>query len=71
MLNESVDTVKKSKYKQGELINNLNELAEQDFIYFMGKVLNKGWFQNWQIHWAYEYIKRGSIFKADRMEGDI
>lgn len=54
------------KYEKGELITSLDELMEQDFIFWCGKVYHKGWVQSWQIRMVNEQMKRGNIFKAKR-----
>ena len=56
------------KYIKGEQIKSLDELMKQEFIYFGGKVVNVGWFQNWQIVMANLYIKYGHIFEAINLE---
>lgn len=60
----------KRLYQKGEKITSLDELMKQEFIYLNDKILNKGWFQNWQMHWAEIWIKRGHITKAIKIEGD-
>ena len=58
----------KNKYIKGEPIKtSLDELMKQEFIYFGGKVVNVGWFQNWQIVMANLYIKYGHIFEAIKL----
>lgn len=57
-----------NKYIKGEQIKSLDELMKQEFIYDCGKVVNVGWFQNWQICMANLYIKYGYIFEAINLE---
>lgn len=57
-----------SKYIKGEPIKSLDELVKQEFVYFGGKVVNIGWFQNWQIGMADLYIKYGYIYEAINLE---
>jgi len=52
------------KYKKGALINSLEELMQQDFIYFYDKVYHKGWFRGWQIGWVKSQIKYKCFRKA-------
>ena len=52
------------KYNQGEKITSLGELMKQDFVYFNHKIVNYGWFQNWQIGWTKRVISLGFVHKA-------
>ena len=53
-----------SKYKKGEVIGSLDELMNEDVIWYYNKILNIGFFQNWQIRFALTQIKYGRIFKT-------
>lgn len=57
------------KYKKGEQIETLNELMDQELIYMGKQILSRGWFGNWQMHLACQYIKRGYLYKAIKKEG--
>lgn len=57
-----------SKYIKGEPITSLDELMKQEFVYFGGKVVNVGWFQNWQIGWTNRYLKYYGVFEAINLQ---
>jgi len=57
-----------SKYIKGEPITSLDELMKQEFVYFGGKVVNVGWFQNWQIGMVNRYLKYNGVFEAINLE---
>ena len=52
------------KYRKGEAINSLDELACQRFVYFHDKITSAGWFLSWQIRWTKWQIDSGKLFKA-------
>jgi aminopeptidase C len=54
----------KRKYRKGEKITSLDELAKQEFIYFWDKITHAGWFMSWQFRLADRYIKRGVLYYA-------
>lgn len=60
----------KRKYRKGEKILSLDELAKQEFIYFFDKITHCGWFMSWQFRLAAIYIERGWIYYAIKNEGD-
>lgn len=60
----------KKRYRPGPKIHSLNELMEQDFVYWVDKIEPKAWFQNWQIHMAQYVIERGSIRQAIKIESE-
>ena len=53
-----------SKYVKGERIKSLDELMQQDLIYFHERVCNIGWFQNWQLRFTRACMDRGCVYKA-------
>ena len=55
-------------YKPGEAIADMNELANQDFVFFMSKIYHKGWFGSWSFSWINTQIKRGNLKKAIKIE---
>jgi len=55
-------------YKQGKVITNLNEIAGEEFIYFLHKIYHKGWFGSWQLQWVITQIERGTLRKAIKIE---
>lgn len=42
----------KRKYRRGEAITSLDELAKQEFVYFFDKITHRGWFMSWQFSLA-------------------
>ena len=58
----------KSKYTKGDYIKSLDELMVQDFIYHRGKIVNFGWFQNWQMLMAKRMIDGGYLNLAVKKE---
>lgn len=52
------------KYKQGKVIENLNELGEQTFIIVDGKTYHKGWWQSWQLRMLLYLLKDKRIYAA-------
>ena len=58
----------KRKYRKGEKITSLDELAKQEFIYFFDKITHAGWFMSWQFRLADKYIKRGLLYYAEKIE---
>lgn len=58
----------KRKYRKGEPITSLDELAKQDFIYFCDKITHHGWFKSWQFSLAERYIQRRMLFYAVKNE---
>lgn len=60
----------KRKYRPGPKIHSLNELMEQDFVYWWDKITPKGWFQRWQLCMAQKAIDRGSIRLALKTDNE-
>jgi len=60
----------KRKYERGEPITSLDELAEQDFVYWHDKVTPRGWFMSWQLKMTCDALKRGVIYKALKIKED-
>lgn len=54
----------KDKYRKGEKITSLDELAKQEFIYFRDYITHRGWFTNWQFTLVNSYIERGFLYYA-------
>ena len=59
----------KRKYRKGEKITSLDELAKQEFVYFCHKITHHGWFKSWQFRLAESYIRRGMVYYAVKIEG--
>lgn len=60
----------KKKYRKGAKIQSLDDLARQEFIYFFDKITHAGWFCSWQFRLAAQYIARGCLYFAERIEND-
>jgi hypothetical protein len=60
----------KRKYRKGEKITLLDELAKQNFIYFHDKITHSGWACAWQISLAKRYIDNGWLFYAERSDNE-
>lgn len=60
--------MQRSKYKPGERIKSLQEMMNQDIIFVRGKPVNKGFFQNWSLHYAEQQINFGLVFEAIKTE---
>jgi hypothetical protein len=60
----------KRKYKPGEVISSLDELASQEFIYIRHKIYHRGWWQSLQFHFVKRHMDAGFIRKAERVVED-
>ena len=60
----------KKKYRKGYRIRILNELVEQEFIFFNNKITHRGWFESWPIRTAKEMIEHGCIRAAIKIESE-
>ena len=54
----------KRKYERGERIESIQEFSEQEFIWWMGKVYNRGFAFSWQLMWILNRIKTGDFYKV-------
>ena len=61
---------KKRKFCKGDLIQTVDELLEQEFVYWGDKLYNRGWFMSWQLRMTMAALKRGSIYHAIRKDDD-
>lgn len=68
--NISTHRPSRRKYRPGPKITSLNELMEQDFVYWGNKITPKGWFQNWQLHMANMVVRAGYIRQAIKIESE-
>jgi hypothetical protein len=57
----------KRKYKKGKQIASLDELSQQEFVYFFDKITHRGWFMSWQFRMAKGFIDRGLLFAAEKV----
>lgn len=58
----------KRKYKPGGVICSLDELLCQDFIFLNGKILHRGFFLSWSIHFILDSLGNGRLRYAVREE---
>lgn len=58
----------KRLYKKGKAITSLDELAKQKYIYCFDKITHIGWALSWQVRLAKEYIERGVLYYAEKVE---
>lgn len=70
MANELKQMSSKSKYRPGEVILSLDELAAQEFVYIHHKVYHRGWWQSLQFSFVKRKMDAGCIRKADRRVED-
>jgi len=60
---------KKRKFILGRPIVSLDELMNQEFIYWRGfKLTHVGWFSSWPIRLCQQYISKGYLWKAAEVE---
>ncbi len=60
----------RTKYIKGGKICSLDELLQQDQVYFYDKVTHRSWFENWQIGWAKAHIDFGHLHFAIRKKDE-
>lgn len=65
---ETVQTAQTQKYKPGQYIVSLDHLMEQKQIFFMGKLVNRSWFLDWQLWYANLELSKLDIREAVKME---
>lgn len=59
------------KYEKGPPITSLDELVQQEFVYWHDKITSKGWFMSWQLRMTSMALRTGNvIFKAIKKEED-
>ncbi len=57
-----------SKYKQRTQISCLEDLLRQEYVSHHGKVLHRGWFMSWQIQYAINQIRLGTIYHVEKID---
>ena len=57
---------KKRKYRKGDPVTSVNELLDQEFVYWHDKIYAKGWYLSWPLRMAHKAVERGEIYKAVR-----
>lgn len=65
---KNVQTAQTQKYKPGQYIVSLDHLMEQERTFFMGKLVNRSWFVNWQLLYANLELSKLDIREAVKME---
>ena len=60
----------KRKYRIGDRITSMDQLANQQFVYCRGKILHNGWFMSWQFRMAKNAVDRGCVFAAIKNDED-
>jgi hypothetical protein len=60
----------KRKYRPGEVIVSLDELAKQEFVYIHHKIYHWGWWQSLQFRFIKSKLEAGCIRKAERVVED-
>lgn len=58
--------MRRAKWKRGDKITSLDELAEQRFIYEGDnpRPYHQGWFMVWRLSYARRQVKKGMLYKA-------
>ena len=58
--------MRKRKYRKGNPVTSVNELLDQEFVYWHDKIYAKGWFLSWPLRMAWKAVEQGEIYKAER-----
>ena len=58
----------KRKYTKGEKITSLDELVQQEFVYWHDKITHQGWVTSWQLRMACLAIQNGVIFNGKTVD---
>lgn len=58
----------KTRYIKTRLIKSLDELASQEFVYFNGKLVHRGWFLNWQLKMTITFLEQSRLHCAEVKE---
>lgn len=61
----------KPKYRKGERITSLQELAESELVYFEDKVQCSAWFRCWRLKDAIAHIENRHLFRVERRMEDV
>jgi len=61
----------KSKYEKGEVITSIDDMMNQEFIYFRDKVTHCGWFGSWQLRMTKRFIDNGFIRYAVKKDKEV
>jgi hypothetical protein len=54
----------RKKYKIGDVISSLDELAEQEFVFVNEKIYHRGFFGSWQFRFCMAKVQNGNVRKA-------
>ena len=65
----------KPTYKRGTRIESLDELLECDLIWIQYdyrnyKIYAKGWFMSWSVVSTYTLLRKGNIYKVEKIQED-
>lgn len=55
-------------YKKGKVIESMDELIGQEFVWINGKVYHRGWFRSWQLRSVVKSLYDGRIYSVERIE---
>lgn len=58
----------KSRFNKGSCIESVDEMLQQDFVYFYDKMLHKGFFENWSLKFIKKRIDAKSLFYAHKRQ---
>ena len=58
----------RKKYKMGDVIKSLDELAKQEFVFVHEKLYHRGWFCAWQFRYCLASVEAGHVRKAVKIE---
>ncbi len=57
-------TIKPPKFKKGKIIRSLDELMEQQYIFYKGKLYSREWFKFWELQIANQWVRKCRIYSA-------
>ena len=60
--------MERRKYRKGDPVASVNELLDQEFVYWHDKIYAKGWYLSWPLRMAHKAVEQGEIYKAVRKE---
>lgn len=58
-------------FEKGETITTVEELLQQEFVFYNNKVTAKGWFLSWQLRMTVNAINRGYLRKAIKIKTEV
>lgn len=60
----------KRKYRMGEVITSLDELAKQEFIFWHKHIYHAGWFMSWQFRMVKSFLDDCALRYAVKVEDE-